>query len=417
MRDGPNLLAMMVTRIVGANLMDRVRVSRHQAARMVLAARVPRPDALLQATFVAGFLAALVLPLAQTIVPIFALRPVNENRVLAPPPDISGIILHGDGRLASATNAWFDDRMGFRPLFIRLHNQIDYSLFHHSDKVYVGREGMLFARTDVDKKAVLEARGQVWQRAIRAAFERLARHLNKRGVRLVIVSNPDKASVYPDLLPRDAPRLTGITQFNALRSFLAAGRDWLYVDGQDEMKRCGSYRLFYLTDVHSTTPAIYCLAKQIVSRIAAAEGRSGEVWSPSSAYAERMFSGVLADFLAVLFNPIEQVEEPVSPYLPGQPVPDGRFDAAPPAPFETIYRADDATGRRKLPPLVLYGNSFVGPYLSSGFYFQFAEVYWVRSNGIPIETVLDNLPPEARYMVVQFWEPYLDQFLQYQIPD
>jgi hypothetical protein len=222
---------------------------------------------------------------------------------------------------------------------------------------------MLFQRSAVDSKAALEARGDVWQQAIRAPFERLARYLSKRGVRLVIVSNPEKASVYPDLLPRDAPRLTGATQFNALRSFLAAGRDWIYVDGQDEMKRCGSYRLFYLTDVHSTTPAIYCLAKQIASRIAAAEGRTGDVWIPSSAYEEGMISGVLANFLAVLSDPVEQIDAAVSPYLPGQPVPDRRFDATPPAPFETIYRADDATRRHKLPPLVLYGNSFVDPYL------------------------------------------------------
>jgi hypothetical protein len=41
----------------------------------------------------------------------------------------------------------------------------------------------------------------------------------------------------------------------------------------------------------------------------------------------------------------------------------------------------------------------------------------VRSNGIPIEAVLNNLPPEVRYMIVQFFEPFLDRFLQYQIPD
>ena len=49
-----------------------------------------------------------------------------------------------------------DDRSGFRDLFIRMKNQIDYSIFNVSRKVYVGSEGYLFNRNLTDGRLDLE---------------------------------------------------------------------------------------------------------------------------------------------------------------------------------------------------------------------------------------------------------------------
>ena len=99
---------------------------------------------LVRALFVAVFLAILVLPAVQAIKPIIKVVPVEDNRPPAPPPDFDDIVLTGNGRLAPAVNVWFDDHLSLRSLFIGLHNQLDYWLFRHSDKVYIGRDGMLF---------------------------------------------------------------------------------------------------------------------------------------------------------------------------------------------------------------------------------------------------------------------------------
>ena len=367
---------------------------------------------LLRALFVALFLAILVLPAVQAIKPIIEVAPVEDNRPPAPPPDFDDIVLTGNGRLAPAVNVWFDDHLSLRSLFIRLHNQLDYWLFRHSDKVYIGSDGMLFLRSDVDKRALYQQKGDDFQRDLRAQFVKLARWLDRRGVRLVVVSNPIKASVFPEQLPSDVPVVTSPTQFDRLRTFLAAGNEWIYVDGQDVMPRCGTYTLFYRTDIHSTSPAISCIAKEVVARIAVAEGRPATFWQPHFTFHEQGFLGGLTKFMAVLTDPGERVDAPDP-----QPAPEGSFLEHPQPPFEMIWQARPSLRDSKLPPVVLYGNSFVDYYLQAGFYFQFGEVYRVRNNRIPVETVLEKLPAGTRYFVFQFLEVYLDELRAYHIPD
>lgn len=354
--------------------------------------------------------------MVQMAIPIIRISPVTENRDPFPLPDFYSKIFHDNGRLAAELNRWFDDRVGFRAFFIRLNNQIQYSLFNHSDKVYIGRDKTLFLRGFIEAKLAFERGGEPWQEAMRAQFLALSRYLDRRNIRLVVVSNPIKASVYPELLPREVPRLPTVTQFDKLRQFLKETPRWIYVDGKDSMASCGSYPLFYRTDIHSTYPATFCIAKEIVAKIAVAEGRKESFWEPRWSYRKQNFSGGLANFLAVLFKPVETIDIPDSYYDPTQPAPDGVIDQASGSLFETIYRANESAREPKLPPIVIYGDSFAHPYLASGMYFQFSKVYRVRSNGIPIETLLSDMPPSTRYLVVQFLEGSMSGFLAYKIP-
>ncbi len=370
-----------------------------------------------QLIFVSVFFVLIAFPLVQMAVPLIRISPIQENRTPAPPPDFYDIVVKGDGRLAPAMNRWFDDRIGFRPLFIRLHNQLDYSLFHHSERVYIGKDGMLFLRDFIDAKIEHERGGAPWQQALQNQFTALARHLDRRGIRLVIVSNPAKASVLTDRLPPDAPRLPSPSQFDKLRSFLSDNPAWIYVDGQSVMGQCGDYPLFYRTDIHLTMQAGYCIAKEIVSRIAAAEGRAAPFWNPSATFNRRSrFSGGLATFLAVLFKPTEPIELPTPLYRAGQSVPDGSFSRDPDGFFDIIYRTHAPLRATKLPSMVLYGNSFAADYLRSGLFFQFSEVHSVVNNQIPIQAALNKLPASTRYLVVQFFEPFLEDVRRYQIP-
>jgi hypothetical protein len=371
----------------------------------------------IQAVIVSVFFAMLAFPLAQMIFPIVRISPVEENRLPAQLPDFAETVLRGDGRVATQLNRWFDDRVGFRPLFIRAHNQLDYSLLGHSDRVYIGRDETLFLRSYVETRVNYERGGEAWQEAVRLKFTALADYLDRNGIRLVIVSNPSKESVLAELLPADAPRLPSPTQFDRLRRFLSDNPRWIHVDGQEVMGQCGHYPIFYRTDIHLTMPAGYCLAKEIVARIAVAEGRPAEFWNPSFTYRPHRFSGGLATFLALLRKPTEMIDLPDVLHGTNDNVSEGSFSADPNGFFEMIYRTDESRRAGKLPPMVLYGNSFAADYLRSGLFFQFAEVHSVKSNEIPIEAALLRLPASTRYLIVQFLEPYTADFLQYQIPE
>src|SRR5262249_36740751 len=285
------------------------------------------------------FFALITFPLVQTAFPFVRINPVEENRAPAPLPDFRHIIVDGDGRLATPLNRWFDDQIGFRPLFIRLHNQLDFWLFHHSARVYIGRGGMLFMRDFVDAKVAQERAGAPWLQRLQDMFTALGRHLDRRGIRLVIVTNSAKESMYPDRLPPEAPRLPSPSQFDKLREFLSADPAWIYVDDQSVMGQCGDYPLYYLTDLHLTMPAGFCIAKEIVSRIAVAEGHPATFWNPSMTwFRKNRFTGGLGSFMAVLFKPTESIELPDPLYRAEDAAPEGTFSHDPEGFFELIYR-------------------------------------------------------------------------------
>jgi hypothetical protein len=96
--------------------------------------------------------------------------PIEERRAASPFPP-GQLLTATNGDFAAQLNKWFDDRVGFRDPFIRAKNQIDYTLFHASKKVYVGANGWLFyrnqyesiANVDAAKLSVLEASISRWR--------------------------------------------------------------------------------------------------------------------------------------------------------------------------------------------------------------------------------------------------------------
>ena len=153
----------------------------------------------------------------------------------------------------------------------------------------------------------------------------------------------------------------------------------------------------------------------IVARIAVAEGKQATFWNPSATYSRtKRFTGGLGSFMAVLFKPTESIALPDPLYEADQIVPEGSFSHD--DFFEVIYRTHEPLRAGKLPPIVLYGNSFAADYLRSGMFFQFSEVHSVKNNEVPIQAALARLPASTRYMVVQLFESYLNDALNYEIP-
>ena len=128
---------------------------------------------------------ALVLPLLQTFHPIFGtvVTPLEERRAPSPFPSPS-LLLGTTGEFATALNNWFDDRVGFRDLFIRTKNQIDYTFFKTSKKVYVGSNGWLFLRGEGHAVSELDGDGLL---ALEESYVNLAQRLREKGVRLIVL--------------------------------------------------------------------------------------------------------------------------------------------------------------------------------------------------------------------------------------
>jgi hypothetical protein len=117
------------------------------------------------AAFLLGVLSASLLPFA-------AVLPLQENRTKSPFPDPMLLLDNSTApAFAEKLNLWVDDRVGLRDLFIRIKNQIDYSAFSASRKVYVGSDGVLFNRDLTDARLNIE---RISEAAYRDLEQRLA---------------------------------------------------------------------------------------------------------------------------------------------------------------------------------------------------------------------------------------------------
>src|SRR5262249_49186758 len=120
------------------------------------------------------------------------------------------------------------DRMGFRDLFIRTKNQIDYSLFGTSRKVWVGADGWLFAKDANELR--LERLDAAGLAELENRFAELAERLKEKGIRLIVIGYPDKSMIYPEMAPPQMPLTPSGGNTDRLRHFLAEQQSLMFID-------------------------------------------------------------------------------------------------------------------------------------------------------------------------------------------
>lgn len=369
-------------------------------------------------SFVVVMLAMLLLPGAQMIFSFIDIPILQEYRRLAAFPDLPKTFTEEQGRLAKPINTWFDDNVGFRPLLTRINNQVDYSVFHYSRNVVIGKGGWFYDNSWMSYQVTRERQGEALQRLADEKMVAIAQYLAKHNVKLVLISFPVGSSVYPEFLPAEAPTLPEPNQYEKFNSFLKTRSDWIYIDGLDLLRAHTDQQLFFKLDHHPNPVGSYIVAREIVGAIASAEGFKENPWDRQLNFVpSELASGAFARYVSILVPMRPDVylaPDAATGYDDKNPPPGQTFTAGSP-PFETIYR-NNGPRRNKLPPIVLFGNSFADWYASLGMNEYFSRIYRVRSIGQDIEASLRAIPPDARYFVFQFIEPYWDSFTLADIP-
>src|SRR5271170_6207334 len=177
----------------------------------------------------------LVVPFLQTLYPVFGtiVAPLEERRALSPLPPLR-LLLGTNGDFAAGLNKWFDDRVGFRDLFIRSKNQIDYTLFGTSKKIWIGSDGWLFYREYSHPVADFDAARLA---ALEEIYVTLARRLHDKGVQLIVIGYPEKSAIYPEMAPPLMRIMPAGGNYDKFRHFLAARSDLTFIDAEEIMKR------------------------------------------------------------------------------------------------------------------------------------------------------------------------------------
>jgi len=109
-------------------------------------ARQDKRKPVVEIAYIGVILVTILLGIVQTVMPIWHFQDLDERRQPAPIGDyLAGLRTH-DPQLPARASQWFDDRFGFRPILIRLHNEVLYRVFGTGDRVYIGKDGFLFPR-------------------------------------------------------------------------------------------------------------------------------------------------------------------------------------------------------------------------------------------------------------------------------
>ncbi len=108
-----------------------------------------------------------------------------------------------EGKLQQQFEGYIEDHIGFRNFFVRLHNQLDYSLFGeiHANKVIEGKEGYLFERGYVEAYLGLSFIGREVIDERMDKLEFLQQKWEASGKELIVVFAPGKGTFFPEYLP------------------------------------------------------------------------------------------------------------------------------------------------------------------------------------------------------------------------
>lgn len=205
--------------------------------------------------FIWIFLAILCLPVFQSFTRVFP-RPklhgvewISQNKRLS-----YQNIINGD--FQDNFTKWFNQRIGFRSYFIKSYNQFYYSFFNWTPNtdIVIGKNGQLYlqdyitryyAKSNDDYTLLAESIGKL--KKVQDIF-------NEKGIILILLISPNKASVYPEGIPESLK--TSETDLNAAYKntvMLLDKYNVNYIDGHKifmEQKNNSEYNLFSKGGIH-----------------------------------------------------------------------------------------------------------------------------------------------------------------------
>ncbi len=353
---------------------------------------------------VAAFACLLLLPGVQMLTNAVPVPPLDENRKPAAFPAGASLLQPADA--IAKLQAWFNDHYGFRALLIRAKAQMDYSLFGASDRLHIGSDGWLFYRSviDLQEPQVETLTDLDLDRAV-GTFVRLRDWLAARDIRLIVQTQQLKDKFYPEKLPREAAFARTRHRVDDFRVRMAAVPGLTYLDTTPPLMALKDRRqIFHKTDFHWNDPAAFETAQRLVDTIAALDGRPVPFWTHELKISTRRFSGGQAMFMP-LFEPPWEMGLFVEPTWTN----DGLIWTTKVGPFEWDAKARNPAGL--LPTTVIFGDSFTDGMVRSGLHTYFGHVRYARLYQSDFAEVLRALPPDTKYLVVEFIEMALPSWI------
>ena len=160
------------------------------------------PDKKLYITLSLIFIAIIGIPALQTLTRILPENRLNGT-VYDKPLTKPGLDDWMHFRYQPALNHHVEQNFGFRTFFVRLYNQIEYSVFRqpHGSGVVIGKEGYLFEEWFITSYFGKDFIGEERSNTKIRQLKQVRNYFNRNGKELMVVIAPGKADFYPEYIP------------------------------------------------------------------------------------------------------------------------------------------------------------------------------------------------------------------------
>jgi len=147
----------------------------------------------------------LVLPAVQMSLRLFPEKPLEGAFTLAEKPSFTREKWNS-GEFQEQAENYLKDHSGFRNFLVRLQNQLDFSLFRqvHAEGVVVGKNKQLFEYDYIRSWLAIDFPGDSFLEKKLRRTKFVQEYLKReKGIDLIVVFEPGKASFYPEYLPSE----------------------------------------------------------------------------------------------------------------------------------------------------------------------------------------------------------------------
>lgn len=202
----------------------------------------------------AGMLALMLVPLIQYIVPVYTPKPLQgDEEVLE--DSVFSWTGWTSGEFQVNQEKWLDAHAGFRNPIVRLHHQLEYSLFREPNarNVMFGKDGYLFEKNYIEEELGLNFRGHDSLLWYAKRWKILQDSMQSLGKPLILIVFPGKGTIYPEYFPdryqQLSPKPSNASVFMHIADSLGVEyldlRPWVLA-----MKDTATYPLFPRNGIH-----------------------------------------------------------------------------------------------------------------------------------------------------------------------
>lgn len=177
-----------------------------------------------------------------------------------------------DGSFQKLTDSLFNETLGFHPQLVRLHNQIQWTLFKRfrTQKVVVGKESFLYEKSYIEAYLGQDYRGEEHLDQVVENLRIIQDTLTSKDIGFAVVIAPSKANYYPEYIPdsfmTEKPGPTNYDYYS--KALPEAGIPVMDFDALfRSMKDTTTYPLFPKAGIHWSYYGAYLAADSIVTHV------------------------------------------------------------------------------------------------------------------------------------------------------